>query len=81
MNRLYPENKLRMISHFVKTDGKFLHGYYLYDSLKTFVTNKMVGNQKIVIKKISASATSFNCHILFITDEEGSNLKKIVDNT
>jgi len=72
----WPENK---------KSGDFIIGIVgdspLYDELKTFVTNKMVGDQKIVIKKFSASASSFNCHILFINEDESSNFKKITDNT
>lgn len=64
-----------------KKSGDFIIGVVgdtpLYDELKDFVINKKVGNQKIVIKKIPYSTGSINCHILFISEEESSSLKKI----
>ena len=46
--------------------------------LNSFITNKTAGGQKIVLKKrFSRSETSFNCHILFIGEDEGGSLKKI----
>ncbi len=50
----------------------------LYDALKSFINNKTAGNQKILIKKYPALSTSFNCQILFISDDESRSLKKIV---
>jgi hypothetical protein len=50
----------------------------LYDELKKTMTNKTVGDQKIIIRKFSSSAVSFNCEILFISEEESENIKKIV---
>jgi YfiR/HmsC-like len=68
-----------------KKSGYFIIGVTgnspLYDELKKNIANKMVGDQKIVIIKFSSSASSFNCHILFITDEESGNMKKIVSKT
>ena len=68
-----------------KKSGDFIIGVTgnspLYDELKKNLTDKMVGDQKIVIKKFSASAGSFNCHILFISDEESSNIKRIASIT
>lgn len=68
-----------------KKSGDFIIGVTgatpLYDELKKNVANKMVGNQKIVIKKFSPSAGSFDCHILFISEDESDNLKKIVAGT
>ena len=64
-----------------KKSGDFIIGIIgdtpLYDELKNFTDNKWVDNQKIVIKKFSSSATSFNCHILFICDDESRSMKKI----
>jgi hypothetical protein len=53
----------------------------LYEELKKTVANKMVGNQKIVIKKVSASASAFNCHILFLSDDESESIRKIAART
>jgi len=49
----------------------------LTDALKSFIVNKTAGNQKIFIKKFSPSAEAFPCHILFISEDESSSLKKI----
>lgn len=68
-----------------KKTGQFIIGVAgdtpLFDALKKNVTNKMVGDQEIVIKKIKSSATAFGCHILFISDDESNNMKKIVSRT
>ena len=68
-----------------KKTGDFVIGIIgdtpLYSELKKNIVNKMVGDQKIVIKRFSSSASSFNCHILFISDDESSNMKKIVSRT
>lgn len=64
-----------------KKSGDFIIGIVgespLYEALKRLSANKTVGNQKIVIVKIPPSAGAFNCHILFISDEESSSVKKI----
>lgn len=49
----------------------------LYDEIKSFTANKTVGNKKIVIKTFSSSAASYNCQILFISEDESSSMKKI----
>jgi hypothetical protein len=65
-----------------KKSGDFIIGIVgdspLYDELVRFTDNKTVGNQKIVIKKFSSSANTYNCQILFISEEESSSLKKII---
>jgi hypothetical protein len=64
-----------------RKNGDFIIGIVgespLYDDLKTLCANKTVGNQKIVIMKMSPSANSYNCHMLFISEEESGSLKKI----
>jgi hypothetical protein len=64
-----------------KKSGDFIIGIVgespLYDELKTVSANKKVGNQKIVVSKMSPSANTYNCHILFISEEESGSLKKI----
>jgi len=65
-----------------KKSGDFIIGIVgdspLYDDLKTFLNNKTVGNQKIVVSKIAASATSYdNCHMVFVSEEESGSLKRI----
>ena len=42
---------------------------------------KMVGNQKIVIKKFSSLETKYDCHILFINECENERIKQINDFT
>ena len=64
-----------------KKSGDFVIGIVgdspLYDEIKSFTTNKTVGNQKIVIKTFSSSSSSYNCQILFISENESRSLKKI----
>jgi hypothetical protein len=68
-----------------KKSGNFIIGIIgdspLYDELISFTDNKTVGNQKIVVKKFSSSASTYNCHILFISEDESSSLKKIAAHT
>jgi len=69
-----------------KKTGDFVIGVVgdspLYDKLKNLSDlNKTVGSQKIVVKKYPHSAQSFNCHILFISEDESSSLKRIAANT
>ena len=64
-----------------KKTGDFIIGIIgdspLYEDLKNLSANKIVGNQRIVVIKMSPSANSYNCHILFIAEEESSSLKRI----
>lgn len=68
----WPENKQA---------GDFVIGIIgdspLYEELSALTANKSVGNQKIMIKKLSAGASSYTCQILFISQEESRNLKRI----
>lgn len=41
----------------------------------------MAGTQRIVVKKMAASQEAFDCHILFLSEEENSSLKKIAHHT
>lgn len=72
----WPENK--------KT-GAFVIGIVgespLRRCLKTFVVNKTVGSQKIIIKTYSSSAEEFDCHILFVCEDESASFKKILTRT
>jgi hypothetical protein len=53
----------------------------LFDQLKKMVEIKTAGSQKLVVKKVSASQSSYDCHILFIAEEESNSLKKIAAKT
>lgn len=53
----------------------------MYNELQKNVTNKKVGTQKIVIKMFSSSEVSYDSHILFIGDDEKSNMKRFVSKT
>jgi glutamine amidotransferase PdxT len=53
----------------------------VYYELKKIMKGKMSGDQKIVVKKFSSSVSSFDCHILFISEDESDNIKKIVART
>ena len=68
-----------------KKSGDFVIGIIgdlsLYKEIKSFTANKTVGNQKIVIKRFLNSSSSYNCQILFISEEESRSLKKIADLT
>jgi hypothetical protein len=68
-----------------KKQGDFVIGIVgdspLFDEMKSFITNKTVGNQRIVVQKVSASASVYNCHILFVSDEESGSIKKIAGRT
>jgi hypothetical protein len=82
-----------IIYHFTKyvdwpeerKSGDFIIGVVgdtpLFDELKKIIAGKTVGNQKIVIRKFSMSQTAFDSHILFIPEDESSNLKKILAKT
>jgi hypothetical protein len=65
-----------------KKEGNFVIGIVgdspLYNEIQSFTTNKTVGNQKIIIKTFSSSASSYDCHILFISEDRSRSLKKIV---
>jgi len=68
-----------------KKSGDFIIGIVgdspLYDDLKNFLNNKTVGNQKIVVTKMTAAMSYVNCHIVFVSEEESGNLKKIASVT
>ena len=68
-----------------KKSGDFIIGIIgdspLLEDLKNLSANKTVGNQKIVVIKMSPSANSYNCHILFIGEEESGSLKRIANLT
>jgi len=53
----------------------------LFDELKELVAGKKVDKQKIVIAKLSPSAPSYNCQILFVCEDASSRFKKIVSKT
>jgi hypothetical protein len=64
-----------------KKTGDFIIGIVgespLYEELTDFIRNKKVGNQDIIVRQIDPSAGSFNCHILFIGEDESGALKRI----
>lgn len=68
-----------------KKTGDFVIGVIgetpLYDELKLFISNKTVAGRRFVIKKFSTNAASYNCHILFVSDEESGSLKRIAAST
>jgi hypothetical protein len=64
-----------------KQAGDFVIGIVgdspLYEELGALTANKLVGNQKIIIKKFSTGAASYTCQVLFISQEESRSLKRI----
>lgn len=53
----------------------------LFDELKKITGNKKAGNRRIVVKRFSSSQTTYDCHILFLSEEESGSLKKITART
>lgn len=49
----------------------------LYAELKTLTANKSVGDQKIIVRNISGDGPFTNYHMLFLSQGESNNLKKI----
>ena len=68
-----------------KKSGDFIIGIVgdspLYNELKSFLVNKTVGNQKIVLRRFSSSLSVYNSHILFISEDADRSLRKIVTAT
>jgi hypothetical protein len=64
-----------------KKSGDFVIGVVgdtpLYDELKIFTANKTAAKQAFVIKKFKANAAAYNCHILFVCDNESRRVKRI----
>jgi hypothetical protein len=53
----------------------------LFDELKKITANKKAGNQRIVVRRFSPSQTAYDCHILFLSEEESGSLRKIMSRT
>ena len=53
----------------------------LYDELVALTKNKSVGKQDIVIRYFSPDARTYNAHIIFVSEEESSHLRRVVDVT
>jgi hypothetical protein len=68
-----------------KKTGDFVIGVIgdtpLYDELKIFISNKTASGQPFVIRKYSTTAYSYNCHILFVSNDESGSIKRIAANT
>jgi hypothetical protein len=68
-----------------KKTGDFIIGIVgdspLYDDLKTFIANKTVGDRKIEVTRVSPSATSYSCQLLFITEQESGSVRRIAQVT
>ena len=64
-----------------KKTGEFILGVVsdndLYIHLTALTANKFVGRQRIIVKKFSPAASSYDCHILFVSERESGNLKRI----
>lgn len=68
-----------------KKTGDFIIGVIgnniLYEELKKDIEGKTAEGQKIVIRTFSSADGPFNCHILFIGDDESNKIKKIISAT
>ncbi|WP_207511027.1 YfiR family protein [Longitalea luteola] len=64
-----------------KRSGEFVIGIVgespLYQALRSYTSNKTAAGQPIVVSKVPASANNYHCHILFISNEESRNTKRI----
>jgi hypothetical protein len=50
----------------------------IYNSLVSFVSNKKVGTQSIVVRKFEEPQTVSRCHIIFVGDSKISRLSDII---
>jgi len=61
--------------------GEFVIGIVgespLFLELSALTRGKKVGNQQIVVKYFSPDASSYNAHILFVSESQSGSLKKI----
>jgi hypothetical protein len=68
-----------------KKSGDFVIGVLgdspLYEELQKSLANKSVGNQRIVVRKLTSVETAENCHILFVSEDMSSSMKKVVAQT
>lgn len=68
-----------------KKTGDFIIGVVgdtpLYEELRIFTSNKTATGQPFIIKKFSATASAYNCHILFVNDDESGSVKRIAATT
>lgn len=68
-----------------KKTGEFVIGVIgdtpLYNELKSFTSKRSAAGQPIVVKKFTANASSYNCHILFVADESSNSIKRIANTT
>lgn len=68
-----------------KKTGEFVIGVVgdtpLYDELKSFTSKRSAAGQPIVVKRFTSNATDYNCHILFVSDESSSSIKRIAATT
>jgi hypothetical protein len=53
----------------------------LNDELRDLTANKLVGHRKIVVRKFNTPASFTGCSILFISEEESTELKRITEMT
>ncbi len=53
----------------------------LVEELVAVTKNKKVGNQSIVVRSMPADASGYPCHMLFVGENQSSDLKHIVDVT
>jgi hypothetical protein len=69
----------------VKKSDDFIIGIVgdspIFSELKKISATKMAGKQRIVVKKLPASKEIFDCHILFVSEDESTSLKKITKRT
>lgn len=68
-----------------KEEGDFVIGVVgrtpVYNELKMTTAGKKAGTKKIVVKRMDCGQATYDCHILFIDDDESGCLKQIKTST
>ena len=68
-----------------KKTGEFVIGVVgdtpLYNELKSFTSKRSAAGQPIVVKRFTSNTLDYNCHILFVSDESSSSIKRIAATT
>jgi hypothetical protein len=68
-----------------KKSGEFVIGVVgdtpMFDELKNFTSKRSPAGQPIVVKRFPTSASTYNCHILFVGDDESGSVKHIAATT
>lgn len=53
----------------------------IYEVLLNEISHKLVNGRKIIVRKLSPSSLSFDCHILYLPENESRHIKRIAEQT